>query len=141
MRIFEIVFLLKGLIDEKPVCLSLVYRLLIKPPSLLKNKTMSITNPYRVVPSFQGIDKIIRIAQRRGPLRRHLGSSFGTFYRYLSLYRYFLLKDTFSSRKGKGERIVQFKGVCTPTLFEMVDPVIDRRLVNFNLTTFWKRLR
>lgn len=100
---------------------------------------MSITNPYRVVPNFQGIDKLIRIAQRRGLLRRHLGSSFGTFYSFLSLYRYPLLKETFSSRKG--ESILQFKGMCTPTLFEMVEPVIVSRLVNFNLTTFWKRLR
>lgn len=117
----------------------MVYRLLIKPPPPLKNKIMSTTNPYRAVPNFQGIDKIIRIAQRRGPLRPHLGSSFGTFYCFLSLYRYPLLKDTSSSRKG--EKIMQFKGECTPTLFEKAEPVKVKRLVNLNLTTFWKRLR
>lgn len=100
---------------------------------------MLIINPYRVVSNFQGIDKIVRIAQRPHLLKPHLGCSFGTFYRFLSLYRYPLLKDTFSSRKG--EKIVQFKGVCTPTLFEKAEPVKVSRLVNLNLTTFWKRLR
>lgn len=52
--------------------------------------------------------------------------------------RYPLLKDTFSSRKG--EKIVQLKGVCTPTRFEMVHPVNVRRMVKLNLTVFRKGL-
>lgn len=121
-------------------CVKFSVRAVNKAPlPFLKIKHMSITNLYRVVPKFQGIDKIIRITQRRGLLRPRLGSSFVIFYRFLSLYRYPLLKDTFSSRKG--EKTVQFKGVCTPPLFEMAEPVKVRRLVNFNLTTFLKRLR